>query len=183
MGPVGPVPWFAEPAADALVGEPASKAQFEKRCGSRARNISLRTSKYRATEEYRSDDDPNLPADHPGNGRTTARGAETVSRLQMTVNGAAGRHRCRRVALPVGRAARRPAPDRHEDRLRRSRVRHLHGARQRHAGRQLRLPGVQGTRRARRDHRRPVETATVCIHCSRPSWITVLSSAVFVLPD
>lgn len=53
MGPVGPVPWFAEPAADVLVGEPASEEQFEKAANVALANISLRTSKYRATEEYR----------------------------------------------------------------------------------------------------------------------------------
>lgn len=54
MGPVGPIPWFAEPAADALVGGPASKEQFEKATQVALDNISLRTSKYRATEEYRA---------------------------------------------------------------------------------------------------------------------------------
>ena len=53
MGPVGPVPWFAEPAADVLVGKPASPAQFEKATDVALRHISLRTSKYRATLEYR----------------------------------------------------------------------------------------------------------------------------------
>jgi CO/xanthine dehydrogenase FAD-binding subunit len=53
MGPVGPVPWFAEPVAAALVGEPASAALFETAADVALRNISLRTSKYRATEEYR----------------------------------------------------------------------------------------------------------------------------------
>jgi CO/xanthine dehydrogenase FAD-binding subunit len=53
MGPVGPVPWFAEPAADVLIGKPASPAQFEKATDVALRHISLRTSKYRATLEYR----------------------------------------------------------------------------------------------------------------------------------
>ena len=53
MGPVGPVPWFAEPAAAELVGKPASPAQFEKAVDATLRHISLRTSKYRATLEYR----------------------------------------------------------------------------------------------------------------------------------
>jgi carbon-monoxide dehydrogenase medium subunit len=53
MGPVGPVPWFAEPAADVLAGKPASPAQFEKATDVALRHISLRTSKYRATLEYR----------------------------------------------------------------------------------------------------------------------------------
>lgn len=53
MGPVGPVPWFAEPVADVLVGKPASQAQFERAADVALDSISLRTSKYRATEEYR----------------------------------------------------------------------------------------------------------------------------------
>ena len=54
MGPVGPIPWFAEPAADVLVGGPASREQFERAAEIALANISLRTSKYRATEEYRA---------------------------------------------------------------------------------------------------------------------------------
>ena len=53
MGPVGPVPWFAEPAVDVLVGKPPSSAQFEKAADITLQHISLRTSKYRATAEYR----------------------------------------------------------------------------------------------------------------------------------
>lgn len=54
MGPVGPVPWFAEPAAEVLVGGPATSAQFEKAVAAALANVSLRTSKYRATVEYRA---------------------------------------------------------------------------------------------------------------------------------
>ena len=54
MGPVGPIPWFAEPATEALIGEPATQEQFEKATAIALDNISLRTSKYRATEEYRA---------------------------------------------------------------------------------------------------------------------------------
>lgn len=54
MGPVGPVPWFAEPAAAVLVGGPATTAQFEKAVAIVLANVTLRTSKYRATEEYRA---------------------------------------------------------------------------------------------------------------------------------
>ena len=54
MGPVGPVPWFAEPAAEVLVGGPANHEQFEKAVAIVLANVTLRTSKYRATEEYRS---------------------------------------------------------------------------------------------------------------------------------
>ena len=54
MGPVGPIPWFAEPVVAALIGELATKAQFERAAEIALDNISLRTSKYRATEEYRA---------------------------------------------------------------------------------------------------------------------------------
>lgn len=54
MGPVGPVPWFAKPAAAVLVGGPATPAQFEKAVAVVLQNVTLRTSKYRATEEYRT---------------------------------------------------------------------------------------------------------------------------------
>lgn len=53
MGPVGPVPWFAEPAAAALVGGPATPGQFARAVAVVLKNVTLRTSKYRATEEYR----------------------------------------------------------------------------------------------------------------------------------
>ena len=54
MGPVGPVPWFAEPAAAILIGQPPSETLFGKAAGVALDNITLRTSKYRATEEYRA---------------------------------------------------------------------------------------------------------------------------------
>jgi len=54
MGPVGPVPWFAEPAAAVLVGGAASTQQYEKAVEVALDNVTLRTSKYRATEEYRA---------------------------------------------------------------------------------------------------------------------------------
>ena len=53
MGPVGPVPWFAEPAAEVLVGSEASEELFTRAAEVALENITLRTSKYRATEEYR----------------------------------------------------------------------------------------------------------------------------------
>ena len=53
MGPVGPMPWFAEPVAEVLIGKPASPGQFEKAADVALQHISLRTSKYRATEQYR----------------------------------------------------------------------------------------------------------------------------------
>ena len=54
MGPVGPVPWFAQPVVDVLLGEPVSQALFEKAADVALDNITLRTSKYRATEKYRA---------------------------------------------------------------------------------------------------------------------------------
>lgn len=53
MGPVGPIPWYAEPAAEALVGKPATSAQFKKAAEVALDHVTLRASKYRATEEYR----------------------------------------------------------------------------------------------------------------------------------
>ena len=53
MGPVGPVPWFAEPVAQVLVNGPATDAQYEKAVEVALANVTLRASKYRATEEYR----------------------------------------------------------------------------------------------------------------------------------
>lgn len=54
MGPVGPVPWFAEPAAETLIGGPANQECFGKAVTVVLQNVTLRTSKYRATEKYRS---------------------------------------------------------------------------------------------------------------------------------
>lgn len=54
MGPVGPVPWFADTAAAVLVGGKTSPVQYEKAVAVALDNVTLRASKYRATEEYRS---------------------------------------------------------------------------------------------------------------------------------
>lgn len=54
MGPVGPIPWFAEPAANALVDGPATPERFARAADIALDKITLRTSKYRATEEYRA---------------------------------------------------------------------------------------------------------------------------------
>jgi len=54
MGPVGPVPWFADTAAAVLVGGKTSPGQYEKAVAVALDNVTLRASKYRATEEYRS---------------------------------------------------------------------------------------------------------------------------------
>ena len=53
MGPVGPVPWFAEPVAEVLTGGPATDSQYEKAVAVALAKVSLRASKYRATEAYR----------------------------------------------------------------------------------------------------------------------------------
>jgi len=53
MGPVGPVPWFAEPVAAVLVGGATSTEQYEKAVEVALDNVTLRASKYRATREYR----------------------------------------------------------------------------------------------------------------------------------
>ena len=54
MGPVGPVPWFAEPVAAVLVGGTSSTEQYEKAAEVALDNVTLRASKYRATREYRA---------------------------------------------------------------------------------------------------------------------------------
>lgn len=54
MGPVGPVPWFADSAAAVLVGGTASAAKYEEAVAVALDNVTLRASKYRATEEYRA---------------------------------------------------------------------------------------------------------------------------------
>ena len=54
MGPVGPVPWFAEPVAAVLVGGTSSTQQYEKAAEVALDSVTLRASKYRATQEYRA---------------------------------------------------------------------------------------------------------------------------------
>ena len=53
MGPVGPVPFVAEPAMAVLAGGPASPEQFDKAAQAALDSVSLRASKYRASHEYR----------------------------------------------------------------------------------------------------------------------------------
>ncbi len=53
MGPVGPVPYLAEPAMEVLVGGPATADQFAKATEVALQNVEMRASKYRATREYR----------------------------------------------------------------------------------------------------------------------------------
>lgn len=54
MGPVGPVPWFAEPVADALIGRPPDDALYNSAAEVALEHVELRASKYRATREYRA---------------------------------------------------------------------------------------------------------------------------------
>ena len=53
MGPVGPVPYLAEPAMEVLVGGAATADQYAKATEVALENVELRASKYRATREYR----------------------------------------------------------------------------------------------------------------------------------
>ncbi len=53
MGPVGPVPFLAEAAMKVLVGSVASTEQFNKTAEAVLASVTLRSSKYRASQEYR----------------------------------------------------------------------------------------------------------------------------------
>ncbi len=53
MGPVGPVPHLAEPAMDVLVNGPASDEQYRRAADAALEDVELRTSKYRASRDYR----------------------------------------------------------------------------------------------------------------------------------
>ncbi len=53
MGPVGPVPYLAEPAMEVLAGGAATADQYAKATEVALKNVELRASKYRATREYR----------------------------------------------------------------------------------------------------------------------------------
>jgi len=53
MGPVGPVPYLAQPAMDVLIGERPSERLFLHAAEIALQNVELRASKYRATREYR----------------------------------------------------------------------------------------------------------------------------------
>jgi carbon-monoxide dehydrogenase medium subunit len=53
MGPVGPVPFLAESAMEVLVGSDASAEQFSKAAEAALASVTLRSSKYRASTEYR----------------------------------------------------------------------------------------------------------------------------------
>jgi len=53
LGPAGPVPYLAEPAMDVLSGGSAVTEQFDKAAEAVLDSVKLRTSKYRASQEYR----------------------------------------------------------------------------------------------------------------------------------
>jgi carbon-monoxide dehydrogenase medium subunit len=53
MGPVGPVPFLAEAAMEVLVGGAASDEQFDKTVEAALASVTLRSSKYRASQDYR----------------------------------------------------------------------------------------------------------------------------------
>jgi carbon-monoxide dehydrogenase medium subunit len=53
MGPVGPVPHLAEPAMAVLVGGAPDSKQFARAADVALADVELRTSKYRASREYR----------------------------------------------------------------------------------------------------------------------------------
>ncbi len=54
MGPVGPVPWIAQPAMDVLTNNAPSAEQFAAAAEAVLAEVTLRTSKYRATSDYRT---------------------------------------------------------------------------------------------------------------------------------
>lgn len=54
LGPAGPVPYLAEPAMDLLRGGLADPQQYEAAAEAVLASVGLRTSKYRATREYRA---------------------------------------------------------------------------------------------------------------------------------
>jgi carbon-monoxide dehydrogenase medium subunit len=53
MGPVGPVPFLAESAMEVLLGSTASEELFNKTAEAALASVTLRSSKYRASQEYR----------------------------------------------------------------------------------------------------------------------------------
>jgi carbon-monoxide dehydrogenase medium subunit len=53
MGPVGPVPYLAEPAMEVLVGGQATQEQFARAADVALDTVELRTSRYRASRAYR----------------------------------------------------------------------------------------------------------------------------------
>ena len=104
-------------------------------------------------------------------------------KVAFTLNGQAGRLGRSAGHAPGRRAARRSRPDRHQGRLRRRRLRRLHGAARRPAG--LLLPGGDGPGRrphaSRRSRAWPTATAR-SRRCSRPFSTTARRSAASARP-
>ena len=81
VAPTGPVPCLAEAAMEALVGRPATQEQFSKATKAALSGMSLRSSKYRASREYRAEMvRTHLP-------RTMALAAERAASGQATPRG------------------------------------------------------------------------------------------------
>lgn len=55
LGPAGPVPYLAEPAMDVLRGNQAEAGLYHRAAEAILDSVSLRTSKYRASKEYRAE--------------------------------------------------------------------------------------------------------------------------------
>ena len=55
VAPCGPVPCLADAAMETLVGNPATQEQFSKASEAALSSMSLRSSKYRASREYREE--------------------------------------------------------------------------------------------------------------------------------
>lgn len=55
LGPAGPVPYLAEPAMELLTGATAGERQFAAAAEAVLASVPLRTSKHRATREYRAE--------------------------------------------------------------------------------------------------------------------------------
>jgi carbon-monoxide dehydrogenase medium subunit len=77
MGPVGPVPYVAEPAMDVLIGSPATDEQFRKAAQAALDSVSLRASKYRASHGYREQMVRTFLPDILNRAAQRARGAES----------------------------------------------------------------------------------------------------------
>lgn len=53
IGPAGPVPYLAEPAMEQLINTPATHEQFAKAADAVLKSVKFRSSKYRASRQYR----------------------------------------------------------------------------------------------------------------------------------
>ena len=55
VGPAGPVPYLAESAMEVLAGGPATDVQFRQAAKAVLSDVTFRSSKYRASREYREE--------------------------------------------------------------------------------------------------------------------------------